>query len=93
MICLVLACQRQPPAAVSVSPEPPGAGSTLSSGAPVSGGVAPPSIPLAAPGTPGKALELGGKVVHPGCISELAQAIDGDSIVRSVFLLIPGARA
>jgi hypothetical protein len=61
--------------------------------------VAPSPVSSAAPATnegkpraaPGRALELAGEPLHPGCIFELTQQVNGDIVAHSIYWSIDGA--
>ncbi len=84
-----LACQLQSPAPSHISPDrerspaPPAA----PAGSPL-----PPTGEDTDSKKPGKALELDGKVVHPGCVLELTEAINSDIVVHSVNWSLPDAK-
>jgi hypothetical protein len=83
---LALACQVQGSAAPVVTAEP----SRLAPSAPA----APPATNASDPeAAPGRALELAGKPLHPGCIFELTQEVNGDLVAHSIYGTIDGARS
>jgi hypothetical protein len=84
LLALAFACQAQGSAPPSVTAEPsrlpPPAAAGPSTNA---------SDPEAAPG---RALELAGQPLHPGCIFELTQQVNGDLVAHSIYGAIDGAR-
>jgi hypothetical protein len=87
LIVLALACQVQGSAPPSVTAEPSRAAP------PAPPASAAPANPASGPeAAPGQALELAGQTLHPGCISELTQEVNGDLVAHSINWSIDGAR-
>lgn len=94
LVVLALACQAQGSAPPSVTAEPsrvaPSAPAQPSAPTVPSAAAANPASGLEA--APGRALELAGQTLHPGCISELTQEVNGDLVPHSINWSIEGAR-